>query len=105
MNKILSLFKKSRRHSHYFIDVSDTNEIDVYDLCARAGIDDPSGATQHALKKVLFPGKRGHKDRVTDLKNVVDTMNRLIEIENKAQKRKDGGFKYKLKAKLIDILF
>lgn len=73
--------KPERRHSHYFIDVSDLEFIDVYHLCKRAKIQDESGATHHALKKLLFSGKRGSKDRIKDLQEAADTILRLIEIE------------------------
>lgn len=69
------------KHSHYFKDVSDYKEIDVYALCKIFEIDDPSGCTQHAIKKLLVTGKRGHKDRLRDLQDVVDTVKRLIELE------------------------
>lgn len=71
----------SKKHNHYFKDVSDYKEIDVYALCKIFEIDDPSGCTQHAIKKLLVTGKRGHKDRLRDLQDVVDTVKRLIELE------------------------
>lgn len=70
-----------KKHNHYFKDVSDYKEIDVYALCKIFEIDDPSGCTQHAIKKLLVTGKRGHKDRLRDLQDVVDTVKRLIELE------------------------
>lgn len=75
------LRKKSKKHSHYFKDVSEYQEIDVYALCKIFEIDDPTGCTHHAIKKLLAAGKRGHKDRLTDLQNVIDTVQRLIELE------------------------
>lgn len=71
-----------KKHHHYFKDVSDYKEIDVYALCKIFEIDDPSGCTQHAIKKLLVTGKRGHKDRLRDLQDVVDTVKRLIELES-----------------------
>lgn len=71
-----------KKHNHYFKDVSDYKEIDVYALCKIFEIDDPSGCTQHAIKKLLVTGKRGHKDRLRDLQDVVDTVKRLIELES-----------------------
>ena len=70
-----------KKHNHYFKDVSDYKEIDVYALCKIFEVDDPSGCTQHAIKKLLVTGKRGHKDRLRDLQDVVDTVKRLIELE------------------------
>lgn len=77
----------SRKHNHYFIDVRGLDYIDPYMIAYLYNIDDPSGATQHALKKLLVPGKRGHKDVDTDLNNVVDTSNRLLEIKQQLAER------------------
>lgn len=77
----------SRKHNHYFIDVRGLDYIDPYMIAYLYNIDDPSGATQHALKKLLVPGKRGHKDVDTDLNNVIDTSNRLLEIKKQLAER------------------
>lgn len=77
----------TRKHNHYFIDVRGLDYIDPYMIAYLYNIDDPSGATQHALKKLLVPGKRGHKDVNTDLNNVVDTSNRLLEIKQQLAER------------------
>ena len=77
----------SRKHNHYFIDVRGLDYIDPYMIAYLYNIDDPSGATQHALKKLLVPGKRGHKDVDTDLSNVIDTSNRLLEIKQQLAER------------------
>ena len=69
-----------RRHSHYFKDVSQINEIDVYRVCELFGVDDPSGATQHAVKKLLCAGQRGAKDRAKDYQEAIDTLTRRVEM-------------------------
>lgn len=70
-----------RKHSHYFKDVANLQEIDIYRVCMLFGVDDPSGATQHALKKILLPGQRGAgKDRAKDLQEAVDTLTRKLEM-------------------------
>ncbi len=70
-----------RKHSHYFKDVSKYNEADVYRVCQMFDINDPSGATQHAIKKLLLSGCRGGgKDRCKDLQEAIDTMSRLLEM-------------------------
>lgn len=66
------------KHSHYFKDVSLLNSVDVYRVCALFEVDDPSGATQHAIKKLLCSGKRGVKDVRQDLQEAVDTLVRRI---------------------------
>lgn len=68
----------SRRHSHYFKDASQIDEIDVYRVCDLFEVDDPSGATQHAIKKLLCAGKRGAKDRGKDYREAIDTLNRRL---------------------------
>ena len=91
LNKVLDkeepLASETKKHNHYFIDVRGLDYIDPYMIAYLYNIDDPSGATQHALKKLLVPGKRGHKDVDTDLNNVVDTSNRLLEIKQQLAER------------------
>lgn len=91
LNKVLykegTLTNETKKHNHYFIDVRGLDYIDPYMIAYLYNIDDPSGATQHALKKLLVPGKRGHKDVDTDLNNVVDTSNRLLEIKQQLAER------------------
>lgn len=74
-----------RRHSHYFKDVSQINEIDVYRVCELFGVDDPSGATQHAVKKILCAGQRGAKDRAKDYQEAIDTLTRRVEMWAESQ--------------------
>lgn len=91
LNKVLDreepLSSETKKHNHYFIDVRGLDYIDPYMIAYLYNIDDPSGATQHALKKLLVLGKRGHKDVDTDLNNVVDTSNRLLEIKKQLAER------------------
>lgn len=70
------------KHNHYHKDVSKYKSVDVYAICKIFGVQDESGCIQHAIKKLLVAGGRGYKDRQTDLQNVVDTIERLIEIES-----------------------
>lgn len=69
------------KHSHYHKNVSQYDTIDIYALCKIFDIQDPSGCTQHAIKKLLVTGQRGHKDRLRDLQDVIDTVKRLVELE------------------------
>lgn len=70
-----------RKHGHYFKDVSQLTTVDVYRVCALFGVNDPSGCTHHAIKKLLLPGQRGAgKDAIKDLQEAVDTLNRKIEM-------------------------
>lgn len=70
------------KHSHYHKDVSDYDTIDIYAVCKIFDVQDTSGCLQHAIKKLLVTGKRGHKDRKTDIQNAIDTLNRLLELEH-----------------------
>lgn len=45
--------------SKYTVNIKGTN-LDVYDIIASYKITNP--AIQHAIKKLLKPGTRGHKD-------------------------------------------
>ena len=50
--------------------------IDVYDVLNAFGVTCP--ATQHAIKKLLMPGKRGHKSELGDLLEARASVNRAI---------------------------
>ena len=75
-------------------DVSRTNKyhrqvasrvIDVYDVLQAFQVANP--ATAHAIKKLLCPGTRGHKDRRTDLVEAYKSIERAIELEELYDKR------------------
>ena len=71
----------NRNHGHYFKDVSQLSEIDVYRVCQLFGVDDSSGALQHAIKKLLLPGKRGAgKNYRKDIQEAIDTLTRRLEM-------------------------
>jgi len=53
--------------------------IDVYDVLVAFDVVNP--ATQHAIKKLLAGGKRGHKDLLTDLNEAKHSIDRAIELE------------------------
>lgn len=54
--------------------------VDVYDVLMAFNVTNP--ATQHAIKKLLMPGNRGHKDKLTDLKEAHQSIARVIELES-----------------------
>jgi len=72
---------KERKHSHYFKPTKEFDEIDTYLLCRIWKVKDDSGALHHALKKMLDAGKRGNKDKLKDIREARDTLNRYLEIE------------------------
>ncbi len=79
-DKVSNPVNQTRAHSHYFKDVSKLKEVDVYRICALFGVDDQSGATHHAIKKLLLSGKRGAKDQERDIREAIDTMNRRLQM-------------------------
>ena len=76
------------KHTHYKRDVKHLNYIDVYRIIDLYELHDP--CFQHALKKILVPGARGHKDLIKDINDIIDTMQRKLEMiaenENKEAK-------------------
>lgn len=67
-----------RQHKHYFKDVSNLDEIDVYMVLKLFNVTDP--CLQHIVKKALCAGQRGHKDLERDLKDILDTAKRAVDI-------------------------
>jgi len=55
--------------------------IDVYDVLNAWSVTNP--AISHAIKKLLQPGQRGHKDKITDLREAISSIERGIELEAK----------------------
>lgn len=53
--------------------------IDVYDVLHAFRVTNPGD--QHALKKMLMPGKRGHKDAEQDRREAIMSLERAIELE------------------------
>ena len=69
------------KYPKYYKDVSTLQHIDVYAVHRLFAIDDPSGAIQHASKKLLLSGVRtGNKSKYKDIKEARDTLNRWLEM-------------------------
>lgn len=69
------------KYPQYYKDVSHLNVIDVYAVHDLFDIRDPSGAIQHASKKLLLSGVRtGGKSVYEDIKEARDTLNRWLDI-------------------------
>lgn len=65
----------------YYRDVSSLQWLDVYMVHKLFQIDDPSGAIQHASKKLLLSGSRtGGKSRYDDIREARDTLSRWLEM-------------------------
>ena len=52
--------------------------VDVYRVLDAFGVSDP--ATQHAVKKMLCMGLRGHKDYLTDLNDSIESLQKAREL-------------------------
>lgn len=52
--------------------------VDVYRVLEAFGVADP--ATQHAIKKMLCTGLRGHKDYLSDLNDSIDSLKKAKEL-------------------------
>ena len=59
--------------------------IDIYDVLKAWGVTCP--ATQHAIKKLLQPGERGHKDKLTDLREALASVERAIQMEEQERSK------------------
>lgn len=71
------------KYPKYYKDVSTLQHIDVYAVHRLFAIDDPSGALQHASKKLLLSGVRtGNKSKYKDIKEARDTLNRWLEMNH-----------------------
>ena len=66
---------RSKYHREIKKDVS----VDVYDVLSAFEVVNP--AMQHALKKMLAPGKRGAKDAIQDMQEAIQSIKRAIELE------------------------
>lgn len=68
--------------------------VDVYRVLDAFGVSDP--ATQHAVKKMLCMGLRGHKDYLTDLNDSIESLQKAKELYgqkviNESAKSIQGG--------------
>ena len=65
----------------YSVGVKGRKKIDVYDVLVMYNVRCP--AIQHAIKKLLMPGERGSKSKLTDLKESKQAIKRAIKLENR----------------------
>lgn len=68
-------------YPQYYKSVGGLTEVDVYAVHLLFDIQDPSGAIQHASKKLLLSGARtGGKSMATDIKEARDTLTRWLQL-------------------------
>lgn len=72
----------STKYPKYYKSVGNMIEVDVYAIHHLFDIQDPSGAIQHASKKLLLSGVRtGGKTMLQDIKEARDTLTRWIQLQ------------------------
>lgn len=82
----MSEISMSKLYPKYYKDVSDVEELDVYHVHQIFNIQDPSGAIQHASKKLLLSGVRtGGKSFYDDVREARDTLNRWLQINQQTK--------------------
>lgn len=59
--------------------------VDCYRVLDAFGVSDP--ATQHAIKKMLCMGLRGHKDYITDLNDSIESLQKAKELYEQKMNR------------------
>lgn len=77
------------KHSHYFKDCP-YDKIDVYRVIDLFGV--TNAPLQHALKKILCTGNRGHKDFLQDLNDIKDSVQRAIDMVEEDSKQVKHGW-------------
>ena len=60
------------------IQLDHEGKVDVYAVLLAFDVTCP--AIQHAVKKLLCSGRRGHKDKLTDLREAATAIQRAIEL-------------------------
>lgn len=72
--------KGERKHSHYYKNVRNLSEIDVYRVLKLFNVTDP--CLQHSIKKLLVAGGRGAgKDIRQDIQESIDALKRWQEMD------------------------
>ena len=84
--KLKDMLSLSAKYPRYFKDVSHLREVDVYQVHQLFDIQDPSGAIQHASKKLLLSGVRtGGKTKYEDIREARDTLDRWLQINQQTK--------------------
>lgn len=73
------IYKSPKSINKYEKRVKNTT-IDVYDVLVAFDVTCP--AMQHAIKKCLMSGQRGHKDTNQDKREAIQSIERSIELGN-----------------------
>jgi hypothetical protein len=68
----------NKEFSHYYKNVKNLEYIDVYRVLELFNVTDP--CIQHAVKKLLVAGGRGHKGMEKDIREAIVSLNRKLEM-------------------------
>ena len=76
----------AQKYPKYYKSVGNLTEVDVYAVHKLFNIQDPSGAIQHASKKLLLSGVRtGGKSPFKDIQEARDTLTRWLQLNDDTQ--------------------
>lgn len=76
----------AEKYPEYYKPVGNLTEVDVYAVHYLFNIQDPSGAIQHASKKLLLSGVRtGGKSKYDDVREARDTLTRWMQLHDAIQ--------------------
>ena len=70
----------AKKISPYHREIKTGVWVDVYDILNCTDPSNRNSADDHAIKKMLFPGKRGVKGAVQDRKEAIQSLERSIQI-------------------------
>ncbi|GGO89196.1 hypothetical protein GCM10011348_46380 [Marinobacterium nitratireducens] len=73
-----ALINTSTPKSKYHRQIAPGVWVDVYDVIDAFDVTCP--ALQHLIKKALAPGRRGHKDTEQDLRDIIVSADRALEL-------------------------
>ena len=76
----------AQKYPKYYKPVGNLTEVDVYAVHKLFNVQDPSGAIQHASKKLLLSGVRtGGKSKYDDVREARDTLTRWMQLHDDTQ--------------------
>lgn len=78
-----------REHRHYFRSVEGISQVDVYRILELFGVTCP--VAQHIVKKALACGQRGAKSPERDMRDIVVSANRWLEMRAEDARRSAGA--------------
>lgn len=87
LNKKYPEESERTKYKHYFKDVSNLDKIDIYRVLELWEVHHP--CLQHAAKKILVAGNRGHKNIEKDIQEAIDSLERYKQMLIEDNKEKE----------------